>query len=68
MLSGLSPSANELIDNLNDRVVEVQMTMDRVNDLLNDTNRGNISATSGQRRRYAEGRPSGGSFDAWQRE
>jgi phospholipid/cholesterol/gamma-HCH transport system substrate-binding protein len=45
MLAGLGPSAQELIANLNDRVAALQITIDRVNDLLNDTNRGHISGT-----------------------
>jgi phospholipid/cholesterol/gamma-HCH transport system substrate-binding protein len=44
-LSDLTPAANELIKNLNDRVVEVKVTLARVNDLLNDRNRDNISAS-----------------------
>lgn len=45
MLAGLGPSANKLLDNLNDRVVGLQITIDRVNDLLNDTNRAHIAGT-----------------------
>ena len=45
MLAGLGPSANKLLDNMNDRVVALQITIDRVNDLLNDTNRGHIAGT-----------------------
>ena len=44
-ISELTPAANELIRNLNDRVVEVKVTLARVNDLLNDKNRENISAS-----------------------
>jgi phospholipid/cholesterol/gamma-HCH transport system substrate-binding protein len=46
-ISELTPAANELIRNLNDRVVEVKVTLARVNDLLNDQNRENISASLG---------------------
>ncbi|HEY0701538.1 MAG TPA: MlaD family protein [Candidatus Acidoferrales bacterium] len=44
-INDLAPAANELIRNLNDRVVEVKVTLARVNDLLNDKNRDNISAS-----------------------
>jgi phospholipid/cholesterol/gamma-HCH transport system substrate-binding protein len=45
LISQLGPSANDLIDNLNDRTMQLQTTLDRVNDLLNDRNRANISST-----------------------
>jgi phospholipid/cholesterol/gamma-HCH transport system substrate-binding protein len=45
MIAELEPNANSLISNLNDRVVTMKITLDRVNDLLNDENRKNISAT-----------------------
>jgi phospholipid/cholesterol/gamma-HCH transport system substrate-binding protein len=45
MISQLEPNANTLITNLNERVVALKVTMDRVNDLLNDENRKNISGT-----------------------
>jgi phospholipid/cholesterol/gamma-HCH transport system substrate-binding protein len=44
-INELTPQANELIRNLNDRVTEVKVTLARVNDLLNDKNRDNISAS-----------------------
>ncbi len=44
-INELTPQANELIHNLNDRVTEVKVTLARVNDLLNDKNRDNISAS-----------------------
>jgi phospholipid/cholesterol/gamma-HCH transport system substrate-binding protein len=44
-ISTLGPNANVLIGNLNDRVVALKETMDRVNDLLNDRNRANISGS-----------------------
>jgi phospholipid/cholesterol/gamma-HCH transport system substrate-binding protein len=44
-INDLTPAANELIHNLNDRVTEVKVTLARVNDLLNDKNRDNISAS-----------------------
>jgi len=39
------PKAQELMTNLNERVKELRVTIDRVNDLLNDDNRANISAS-----------------------
>lgn len=45
MLATLGPSATKLLDNMNDRVTGLQVTIDRVNDLLNDTNRAHISGT-----------------------
>ncbi|MFY9804795.1 MAG: MlaD family protein [Candidatus Acidiferrales bacterium] len=44
-LNDLAPSAQQLLVNLNDRVVELKVTLNRVNDLLNDENRANISAS-----------------------
>jgi len=45
MISELEPNANSLITHLNDRVVELKVTLDRVDDLLNDENRKNIAGT-----------------------
>ena len=47
LVAQLGPSANQLLDNLNGRTVQLQKTLDRVNDLLNDQNRANISASLG---------------------
>jgi phospholipid/cholesterol/gamma-HCH transport system substrate-binding protein len=44
-ISSLGPGANELIDNLNQRVAALKVTLDRVDDLLNERNRANISAS-----------------------
>jgi phospholipid/cholesterol/gamma-HCH transport system substrate-binding protein len=44
-ISSLGPGATELVDNLNQRVVELKVTLDRVNDLLDARNRANISAS-----------------------
>lgn len=44
-VSKLTPQAQELLTNLNDRVIELKTTIKRVNDLLNDPNRQNISAS-----------------------
>jgi len=42
-IAELGPKVNVLIDNLNDRVVALKETLDRVNDLLDAQNRANIS-------------------------
>jgi len=47
-LNDLAPQAKELIANLNDRVVQLKGTIDRVDDLLNEQNRKNISASLAQ--------------------
>jgi phospholipid/cholesterol/gamma-HCH transport system substrate-binding protein len=45
MLADLSPRANQLLDNLNARVVALKETMDRVNDLISEQNRANVAAS-----------------------
>jgi phospholipid/cholesterol/gamma-HCH transport system substrate-binding protein len=45
MIAQLEPNANNLITSLNERVDTLKITLDRVNDLLNDENRKNISGT-----------------------
>jgi ABC-type transporter Mla subunit MlaD len=58
MLSGLGPSAQDLIAHLNDRVMEMKVTLARVNDVLDDENRANIKATIGNLKgMLAENRP-----------
>jgi phospholipid/cholesterol/gamma-HCH transport system substrate-binding protein len=44
-LNDLAPKAKELLGTINERAVELKVTLARVNDLLNDRNRENISAT-----------------------
>ncbi len=46
-LADLAPQARVLLDNLNQRIVELQITVARVNDVLNDKNRANLSASLG---------------------
>ncbi len=54
----MAPQAQELMGNLNDRLTELKITVDRVNDLLNDKNRQNVSASlSDLRGTLAENRP-----------
>jgi ABC-type transporter Mla subunit MlaD len=45
MISQLGPQAEKLISDLDDRVVELKDTLNRVNDLLNAQNRANISVS-----------------------
>lgn len=40
----IAPQAQELVKSLNDRVVELKVTLARVNDLIGDKNRSNLSA------------------------
>jgi phospholipid/cholesterol/gamma-HCH transport system substrate-binding protein len=57
-INQLTPQARELLANLNDRVTQLKVTVDRVNELLNDKNRQNISATiSDVHGMIAENRP-----------
>src|SRR5580692_6968517 len=44
-INDLAPQAKQLIESLNDRSAELKVTVERVNDLLNATNRANLSAT-----------------------
>ncbi len=49
-INDLAPQAQELLKTLNDRASEVKVTLARVNDLLNDSNRANMSATLAETR------------------
>ena len=42
-INKMAPQAQELMANLNERVTQLKITVDRVNDLLNDKNRENVS-------------------------
>ena len=44
-LNDLAPGAQQLITSLNERVTELKVTISRVNDLLNDQNRANVSVS-----------------------
>jgi len=44
-LSTVSPEVKQLVENVNKRVSELQTTIARVNDLLSDKNRGELSAS-----------------------
>lgn len=54
IISGIGPNANDLVTNLNARAVELQETLHRVNDVLSDRNRANISASLGNVRGLLE--------------
>lgn len=45
MLNQLGPDVQNLISNLNERVTQLQKTIDRVNDLLNDQNRAHVAGS-----------------------
>ncbi|HTZ46607.1 MAG TPA: MlaD family protein [Verrucomicrobiae bacterium] len=44
-INQLTPQAKQLLTNLNDRVTQLKVTIDRVNDLLNDRNRANVASS-----------------------
>jgi phospholipid/cholesterol/gamma-HCH transport system substrate-binding protein len=44
-VNDIAPRAQELLKNLNERVVELKVTVDRVNDMLSVQNRANLAAT-----------------------
>ena len=57
-INKLAPEARQLLNNLNDRVTQLKTTIDRVNDLLNDQNRENVSVSIAQLRAIlVENRP-----------
>jgi phospholipid/cholesterol/gamma-HCH transport system substrate-binding protein len=53
-IAELGPEAKILLGNLNQRVSELQVTVARVNDVLNDKNRANLSASIGNVRSVLE--------------
>jgi phospholipid/cholesterol/gamma-HCH transport system substrate-binding protein len=58
IIGNLTPVANQVMLTLNQRLVELQVTLARVNDLLNDRNRANISGSVGNLNALlAENRP-----------
>jgi phospholipid/cholesterol/gamma-HCH transport system substrate-binding protein len=57
-LEALGPETEKLLKQLNERVAELQVTIARVNDLINDQNRANVSASIADvRGMLAENRP-----------
>ncbi|HEV3277491.1 MAG TPA: MlaD family protein [Terriglobia bacterium] len=58
MASELQPMVRQVLENLNQRLDQLQVTLNRTNDLLNDRNRANISASLGNvNAMLAEDRP-----------
>ncbi|HEY6375995.1 MAG TPA: MlaD family protein [Edaphobacter sp.] len=58
MIGGLTPVANQVMQTLNQRLTEMQVTISRVNDLLNDKNRQNVGNSLGNLNvMLAESRP-----------
>jgi len=53
-LNDLAPGAQQLIGSLNERVAELKVTISRVNDLLDDRNRANVSASIAEVRALLE--------------
>lgn len=49
-INDLAPQAQQLLKTLNDRAGELQVTLARVNDLLNDSNRANLAGTLAETR------------------
>ncbi len=49
-INDLAPQAQELLNTLNDRASEVKVTLERVNDLLNDSNRANFAGALSETR------------------
>ncbi len=49
-INDIAPQAQQLLKTLNDRAGDLQVTLTRINDLLNDTNRANLSATLAETR------------------
>lgn len=57
-INEIAPQAQQLLQTLNDRATEVKVTLDRVNDLINDQNRTNLAgALADARGMIAENRP-----------
>jgi phospholipid/cholesterol/gamma-HCH transport system substrate-binding protein len=44
-INNIAPKAEELLETMNERATELKVTVDRINDLINDRNRTNLSAT-----------------------
>ena len=58
MLNKMGPDVQDLVAHLNDRVVQLKVTIDRTNDLLNDENRAHVAGTlSNLNGMLAEDRP-----------
>jgi len=53
-LNDIAPQARQLLTTLNDRATELKVTVERINDVLNDKNRDNLSATIANTRAMLE--------------
>ena len=49
-INEIAPQAQQLLKTLNDRATELKVTVDRVNDLINDRNRDNLAGTLAEAR------------------
>jgi phospholipid/cholesterol/gamma-HCH transport system substrate-binding protein len=49
-INDMAPRAQQLMETLNDRATELKVTVDRINDLMNDRNRGNLAGTLAEAR------------------
>jgi phospholipid/cholesterol/gamma-HCH transport system substrate-binding protein len=49
-INDIAPQAQQLLKTLNDRAGDLQVTLARINDLLNDSNRANLAATLAETR------------------
>src|SRR5689334_14314203 len=49
-INEIAPQAQELLKTLNDRATELKLTVDRINDLMNDQNRANLAGTLSETR------------------
>jgi len=47
VIGGMAPKVNDVLENLNQRLKDLAVTENRVNDLLNDKNRANVSSGLG---------------------
>lgn len=47
MIGTIAPAANQVLETLNERLIELKVTTTRVNDLLNDKNRADVGASLG---------------------
>ncbi|HYR78002.1 MAG TPA: MlaD family protein [Pyrinomonadaceae bacterium] len=57
-INDIAPQAQQLLRTLNDRATELKVTVDRVNDLINDRNRANLAGTLAETRgMITENRP-----------
>lgn len=49
-INDIAPQAQELLKSLNDRASDLKVTVDRINDLMNDRNRANLASTLSEAR------------------